>query len=175
MTVMPAGVEAMVMNPPFTKAAAFIRHALALGVPKVIVLLRLAWLGSTETRKDLLEGGHLARIYVFSKRLPKMHRFGWPGPWTSADEEHCLAGVGCPAQRPADAALALSGGGMSRGPGSIERVIEDRPDGATCWQQSPVRIIQIAAVARRKASRPLARPASIAAGPRLQSGMRILP
>ncbi len=43
-TMMPAGVEAMVMNPPFSKAAAFIRHALALGVPKVIALVRLAWL-----------------------------------------------------------------------------------------------------------------------------------
>jgi len=88
-TMMPAGVEAMVMNPPFSKAAAFIRHALALGVPKVIALVRLAWLGSTGERSDLLEGGHLARIYTFRKRLPKMHRFGWPGPWTSADEEHC--------------------------------------------------------------------------------------
>ena len=79
MTSAPPGVEAMVMNPPFTKAAAFIRHALALGIPKVAVLLRLAWLGSTEARRDLLEGGGLARIYVFRKRLPRMHRFAWPG------------------------------------------------------------------------------------------------
>ena len=87
-TAAPPGVEAMVMNPPFSKAAAFIRHALTL-VPLVIVLVRLAWLESTRQRKDLTEGGHLARVHVFRERLPRMHRFGWPGPRASATEGHC--------------------------------------------------------------------------------------
>jgi hypothetical protein len=31
-------------------------------------------------RSTILDGGQLARIYVFSNRLPMMHRHGWTGP-----------------------------------------------------------------------------------------------
>jgi len=41
-------------------------------------LLRLAFIES-ERRSRILDGGMLARILVFAKRLPMMHRAGWEG------------------------------------------------------------------------------------------------
>jgi hypothetical protein len=72
---MPAGVEAIVTNPPFRLAEAFVEHALQI-CPLVIMLLRLAFLES-ERRWSILEGCALARVHVFRKRLPMMHRAGW--------------------------------------------------------------------------------------------------
>jgi hypothetical protein len=74
---MPAGVEAIVTNPPFQLAEQFVAHALQL-CPLVIMLLRLAFLES-ERRCGILEGRGLARVHVFRKRLPMMHRDGWHG------------------------------------------------------------------------------------------------
>jgi hypothetical protein len=74
---MPAGVEAIVTNPPFYIAEKFVAHALELA-PMVVMLLRLAFLES-ERRCGILEGRGLARIHVFRKRLPMMHRDGWEG------------------------------------------------------------------------------------------------
>jgi hypothetical protein len=74
---MPAGVEAIVTNPPFRLAEKFVEHALQLS-PLVIMLLRLAFLES-EKRCSILEGRGLARVHVFRKRLPMMHRSGWEG------------------------------------------------------------------------------------------------
>jgi hypothetical protein len=74
---MPAGVEALVTNPPFNEAEQFVERALQL-CPRVIMLLRLAFLES-ERRRGILEGRGLARVYVFRKRLPMMHRDGWQG------------------------------------------------------------------------------------------------
>jgi len=73
----PDGCQAIVTNPPFMLAHEFVRHALTL-VPSVMMLLRLAFFES-ERRKDILDGAGLARILVFSKRLPMMHRKGWEG------------------------------------------------------------------------------------------------
>lgn len=73
----PAGIGAIVTNPPFKDAARFVEHALTL-CPKVIMLLRLAFLES-QGRTNILEDGRLARVYVFRKRLPLMHRDGWTG------------------------------------------------------------------------------------------------
>jgi hypothetical protein len=42
------------------------------------MLLRLAFLES-ERRCGILEGRGLARVHVFRKRLPMMHRAGWQG------------------------------------------------------------------------------------------------
>jgi len=70
--------RAIVTNPPFKNAPAFVRRALALS-PYVAMLLRLAFITGT-TRKDILDHGHLARVHVFSRRLPMMHRDGWTGP-----------------------------------------------------------------------------------------------
>jgi hypothetical protein len=78
---LPIGVQAIVTNPPFKNAGEFVAHALRL-CPKVIMLLRLAFLES-EKRRPILDTGHLARVYVFRKRLPMMHRHGWNGPTNS--------------------------------------------------------------------------------------------
>jgi hypothetical protein len=77
----PTGIECIVTNPPFKLAGEFVEHALRL-VPKVIMLLRLAFIES-ERRANILDGGHLARMYVFANRLPMMHRAGWAGPKAS--------------------------------------------------------------------------------------------
>jgi hypothetical protein len=74
---MPAGVEAIVTNPPFKIAEKFVEHALQLA-PLVVMLLRLAFLES-ERRCAILEGRGLARVHVFRKRLPMMHRDNWKG------------------------------------------------------------------------------------------------
>ncbi len=71
-------VDAIVTNPPFKLAGQFVGHALALGIPKVIMLLRLAFMES-EIRTPILDNGLLARVHVFRKRLPMMHRAGWEG------------------------------------------------------------------------------------------------
>jgi hypothetical protein len=78
----PAGVEAIVTNPPFKWADEFVAHALEL-CPRVIMLLRLAFLES-ERRSGILESRGLARVHVFRKRLPMMHRDGWDGPKTGS-------------------------------------------------------------------------------------------
>jgi hypothetical protein len=75
---MPAGVEAIVTNPPFRIAEKFVAHALELA-PLVIMLLRLAFLES-ERRCGILEDRGLARVHVFRKRLPMLYRDGWSGP-----------------------------------------------------------------------------------------------
>jgi hypothetical protein len=74
---LPPGCEAIVTNPPFKLAEEFIAHALDL-CPRVVMLLRLAFLES-ERRCAILENRGLARVHVFRKRLPRMHRAGWTG------------------------------------------------------------------------------------------------
>jgi hypothetical protein len=83
---LPAGVEIPLTNPPYKLAAPFVAHALDLGSRAVIMLLRLAFLegGTGEQEKHRLRRYVLdeippARIYVFRKRLPMMHRDGWQG------------------------------------------------------------------------------------------------
>jgi hypothetical protein len=73
----PAGCEGIVCNPPYKLASQFVRHALTL-VPVTCMLLRLAFLESIN-RSDILENGQLARVLVFRKRLPMVHRHGWEG------------------------------------------------------------------------------------------------
>lgn len=68
-------VGAIVTNPPFKLADQFVAHALTLA-PKVIMLLRLAFLES-ERRRAILDNGSLARVHVFRNRLPMMHRHGY--------------------------------------------------------------------------------------------------
>jgi hypothetical protein len=92
---LPVGVEAIVTNPPFKHAEKFVEKALRLS-PKVVMLLRLAFLES-ERRRPILDNGTLARVHVFRKRLPMMHRAGWEGKkgnsamafaWFVWDREH---------------------------------------------------------------------------------------
>ena len=70
-------VECILTNPPFKLAGEFVEHALAL-CPRVVMLLRLAFMES-ERRTPILDNGRLARVHVFRKRLPMMHRAGWEG------------------------------------------------------------------------------------------------
>ena len=70
----PRDVDAIVTNPPFKLANKFVAKALSLA-PKVVMLLRLAFIEGV-TRCDILDSGHLARVYVFRNRLPWMHREG---------------------------------------------------------------------------------------------------
>jgi hypothetical protein len=72
----PEGVQAIVTNPPYKLADAFVRHGLKLGLP-VFALLRLAYLEGA-ARSDLIDG-HLWRIWVGIERLPKMSLDGWEG------------------------------------------------------------------------------------------------
>ena len=78
----PDGVPAIVTNPPFKNAEAFVAKALDL-VPEVYMLLRLAFLEGErwEIKRDF--SAHLARVHVFTPRLPMMHRAGWSGPINS--------------------------------------------------------------------------------------------
>ena len=71
-------VDAIVTNPPFKLANEFVAHALRLGIPKVVMLLRLAFLES-DRRTSIIDCGLLARVHLFRKRLPMMHRAGWEG------------------------------------------------------------------------------------------------
>jgi len=73
----PEGCQGIVTNPPFKLAEEFVAHALELA-PLVIMLLRLAFLESAR-RTPILEGRGLARVHVFRKRLPMMHRDQWAG------------------------------------------------------------------------------------------------
>lgn len=73
----PEGVDAILTNPPYKLAEQFVEKALEFA-PLVIMLLRLAFIES-ERRRGILDGGKLARIHVFRKRLPGMHRDGWEG------------------------------------------------------------------------------------------------
>lgn len=69
--------RAIVTNPPFKNAHEFVARALTMA-PYVAMLLRLAFLES-EKRRDILDNSCLARVHVFRKRLPMMHRDGWEG------------------------------------------------------------------------------------------------
>ena len=86
-TRIPAGVEAIVTNPPFQDAARFVAKALEL-CPRVCMLMRLAFFEAGELihkrldrhlRALVLDSGKLGRIHVFRFRLPMMHRDGWTG------------------------------------------------------------------------------------------------
>ena len=58
----------IVTNPPFKHAEAFVRRGLDLGVRKMAMLMRLAWLEGQE-REKLFRSSPLARVWVFSRRL----------------------------------------------------------------------------------------------------------
>jgi hypothetical protein len=73
----PHNAEMILTNPPYKLAGEFVAKALDL-CPRVIMLLRLAFMES-ERRRPILDNGHLARVHVFRKRLPMMHRAGWEG------------------------------------------------------------------------------------------------
>jgi hypothetical protein len=79
----PLGTLAIICNPPYMRAVQFVEHALRLGVPLVMMLLRFAFLES-ERRSGILDTGKLARVHLFKRRLPMMHRLNWTGPKASS-------------------------------------------------------------------------------------------
>ncbi len=74
------GAQAIVTNPPFKLAQAFVAQALKF-TPVVAMLLRLAFLEGQQ-RRGWFTASPLARIHIASRRLPMMHRAGWTGPRT---------------------------------------------------------------------------------------------
>ena len=74
----PVACDAIVTNPPYKLAAMFVESALE-RAPLVIMLLRWAFYESVG-RSHLLDTGKLARVHLFKRRLPRMHREGWSGP-----------------------------------------------------------------------------------------------
>lgn len=68
----------IITNPPFKLAAAFADKASLLAARKVAFLCRLGWLEG-KARRQLFQRTSLARVWVFSGRLPMMHRVGWEG------------------------------------------------------------------------------------------------
>ena len=122
---LPIGCECILTNPPYKLAAQFVEHALDLS-PHVIMLLRLAFLES-ERRSRILDAGTLARVHIFRKRLPMMHRDGWKGPkassamafaWFVWDRAHngppTLHRVDAPAVKSADFADLAGGRALAR-------------------------------------------------------------
>lgn len=79
----PEGVGGIVTNPPYKLANEFIIHARHL-VPKTYMLLRLAYLEGERRRRKIFAQQDLARVWVFSRRLPRMHRAGYEGKDTSS-------------------------------------------------------------------------------------------
>jgi hypothetical protein len=77
----------IITNPPYKLAEAFARHALDLGVHRLALLLRLGWLEGA-ARGRLFAASPPARVWVFSRRLPMMHRHGWTGRRASSAIAH---------------------------------------------------------------------------------------
>lgn len=73
----------IVTNPPFKNSEEFARHALTLTTGKVVFLLRLVWLAG-KSRGEMFRRSPLARVLIFSSRLPMMHRGGYEGPKSSS-------------------------------------------------------------------------------------------
>jgi hypothetical protein len=92
--VAPEGITTVLTNPPYMHADEFVRHALTLA-PRVVMLLPLTFLAGQD-RADILEGGHLARIWVFRNRV-RFHYHGGdeskkgdriPTAWFVWDRDH---------------------------------------------------------------------------------------
>lgn len=75
----PTHCGAIVTNPPFKLAEEFVQHAVSLA-PQVCMLLRLGIIAGSRRKFPAFDDGSLARILIFKKRLPRMHRDGWDGP-----------------------------------------------------------------------------------------------
>lgn len=77
----------IVTNPPYGVANAYAAHALREHKPrKMALLLNLNFLAGfeDEDRCFVMDENPPSRIYVFTRRLPMMHRDGWTGPKASS-------------------------------------------------------------------------------------------
>lgn len=79
-------VDAIVTNPPFGLSMQFTRRSLECTQErqgKVAILNRIQWLEG-QRRKQVFCSSPLATVWIFSKRLPRFHRFDFTGkPGTS--------------------------------------------------------------------------------------------
>lgn len=73
----------IVTNPPFKLAAEFADRASELATGKVAFLCRLGWLEGG-ARRLMFARTELTRLWVFSRRLPMMHRHDYDGPKSSS-------------------------------------------------------------------------------------------
>jgi hypothetical protein len=80
-------VEGIVTNPPYRLAMRFAEKALK-EAPYLALLLRTNFLEST-ARLQFFRRNPPARIWISSRRLPMMHRYGWSGP--QAPSNTCFA------------------------------------------------------------------------------------
>ena len=83
-TAIMAKDEGIVTNPPYHLAESFIRKAIGDGAQYHAWLLRTNFLESTR-RMDLWRNHPPARIWISSRRLPMMHRYGYKGPKASSN------------------------------------------------------------------------------------------
>jgi hypothetical protein len=79
---------AIVTNPPFRLAEAFIRKAISDECHYHAWLLRTNFLESVG-RASLWRDHPPSRIWISSRRLPMMHRLGWEGPKASSNQAFC--------------------------------------------------------------------------------------
>ena len=70
----------VITNPPYKLADEFARRACDLTTGKVALLTRVAWLAGQKRYRALFSTYPFARVWVFSRRLPMMHRVGYDGP-----------------------------------------------------------------------------------------------
>lgn len=83
----PPEVNAIVTNPPYKLAVQFAQKAIK-EVPYLALLLRTNFLEST-ARLTFFRKHPPSRIWISSRRLPMMHRYGWQGP--QAPSNTCFA------------------------------------------------------------------------------------
>lgn len=76
-------VDGIVTNPPFKLGIEFAQKAVR-EVDYVALLLRFNWL-ETPRRKAFFEQSGLSHIWLSSRRLPAMHRYGYVGKKTSSN------------------------------------------------------------------------------------------
>lgn len=81
------GVQGIVTNPPYRLAMRFAEKAIG-ETPYLALLLRTNFLEST-ARLRFFRLNPPARIWISSRRLPMMHRYGWQGP--RAPSNTCFA------------------------------------------------------------------------------------
>lgn len=80
------GRSAIVTNPPYKVADAFVARALGL-VPYCAMLLPLRYLAGVG-RTPIIEQSGLARVLIFRERLPMMHRDGWQGKKSTSNVDY---------------------------------------------------------------------------------------
>lgn len=75
----------IITNPSYRIADDYIRQAFKYGADTVIMLLRTAYLESAKVREDILNNGHLLRVFLIKERL-KMYPEGYEGNKTQTSK-----------------------------------------------------------------------------------------